>query len=1121
MSKFLQKKEALSYFSKNNNDSDKRLFAEDINILGSKQYYVANPSKIFSQLRKNNTTHYYEFWSDKCQIKFSLDIDIKFTETEAKTMTADYVKGRITNIINNVIAGAKLYYNHTYDISKIMVLKNDDIEQQKENPNKISYHIVFNGLTFDNYLICKDFFLRLCKDYDMSWCDKAIYNLTCLRLCFSTKMGKQAMLMPIKFIINGTSTKNLEFNSSENVVKEYWLSSLITNINPSDRVIDKSLTKTPASQLRPKYDTDNKQDITNINLEKILFELPDEYYTNYEYWTKIGMILASLENGSGSNNDSESDSESNDGNSTYYDLWYRWSEQYDGFKPREMPGKWRSFLKDKSSRLTVGTLIKWARDAGIVDIYKNAKATPDRAVTNYPMTDIVISDKYRSKALTLNQAKLTPSIYVPFLNAKFLAVQSEKGTGKTSNMLDALFDPNNNMINDRTSILFVSSRRTFGIKLMSDLKKHKFRLYSEIADQGIVARRIICQVDSLLRLERDKYDYVIIDECESLARYLTSSHFTKNPKASTIISYLDLRAKEADHLYIMDADLSDRCLNYFSNIRGMQASDVTVIINEFKPYTDYNIYYMAYPAWLSRIMIDIEANKKLVIPMASNSKARDLLTKINGDFPEKKTLLISKETSDEEKLEKLMKVNEIWNTYDIVIYTPSVCMGVSFDVPDHFDNIYAYGCTNSLGAQEFCQMLHRVRKPRNNNIYLSMDSYKEYDNEDITTYAVVERMLCSNYYLTTYELHNNLLPKKIAKHVTKYSADLDEGIDINLVDINENVMIYPYKDEAMYDLYVRNSLEVIDNRQNFSAQFFGYAKNKGYQLTYVPTDQESVGTIMQDMKNIRMEREEEATTTTVQSILEAPDLTKEEFLNKIKQKDEYITEEDIAAIRRYNMVSCYKLDKVENESPKDILTKDFIEMYYDKDKMKWYRNLTTIIGTENQTTDDKLVILKENSAHNNFVTNCYLDFTTKNKYTYHYYACEILKSIGLSINDIPRTINQLQLELYIEETMKWCEKNKLDIAHKFDMLKTINKDLTKIEKLTDKLRYINTIIHSQYGMRVKKLKNSTNPEKTQYGLYDDNIWEHIRHLQPITLMSKLAVQEQRNYANDLDDMIDV
>jgi hypothetical protein len=778
--------------------------------------------------------------------------------------------------------------------------------------------------------------------------------------------------------------------------------------------------------------------------------------------------------------------------------------------------------------LTIGTLIKWCKDCGIIDIYKNEKKSVESIVNNYPETNIIISDQYRNGALMLNNAKLNPNIFTNYLNSKLLAIQSEKGTGKTSNLLEALFDKNNNMFNDKTSILFVSSRRTFGIKLLNDLREHKFKLYSEISEQYIVARRIICQIDSLMRLERDTYDFVIIDECESLARYLTSTHFTKNPKASMIVSHLELRIRDANHVYIMDADLSDRCLNYYSKIKEMPASKVNVIINTFKPYTDYTIKYMSYLAWLNRIMNDIEANKKLVIPMASNSKAKDLVTKITNDFPEKTILLIHKETSDEEKLAKLLKVNEIWNTYDVVIYTPSVCMGVSFDVPNYFDNIYAYGCSNSLGAQEFCQMLHRVRQPKHNTIYLALDYYKDQDETDNITYSTVEKMLCSNYYLSTYDLHNNLLPKKIDKHISKYkncASDIDDGIesnnmDISHVDIGSNIMVYPYKEEPIYDLYVRNSLEVIENKLNFSSKLFGYAKEKGYQLEYFSSDSENYSQIAKDMKAIRSEREDELLFSTVNAIFDAPDITTDEYYNKIKQKDEYITENDIAAIRRHNIIHCYKLDKIENTSVKEIMSKDFIEMYHDKAKMAWYRNLTTIAPTETQTVSDKLCIMKENNMSSNYITNCYLDFTTKNKYAHHYYAVELLKSIDLDIGNLNRTVSLAQLEVSLLGAMEWFEQNKLDIAQKFDMPKIINKNLVATEKLSEKLKYINTVIYSQYGLRVTKQNQSVDPEKTMYGLHDDCIWDKITYFQPINLISRREKQEECHNANYLDQFID-
>ena len=48
-------------------------------------------------------------------------------------------------------------------------------------------------------------------------------------------------------------------------------------------------------------------------------------------------------------------------------------------------------------------------------------------------------------------------------------------------------------------------------------------------------------------------------------------------------------------------------------------------------------------------------NKKLQCTMASNSKAKDLYSKLKTDFPEKNIILIHKETSDEDKLAKIIK----------------------------------------------------------------------------------------------------------------------------------------------------------------------------------------------------------------------------------------------------------------------------------------------------------------------------------------------------------------------------------------------------------------------------------------------------------------------------------
>jgi len=1115
-----------------NGRSNLRLFQEDVNRAGSKYFHVMSPNDVFHRIKQDKVSHFYEFWSDKCKLLFSLDVDMK--------VNADYdYKPLIRSVINNVRSGAKKYYNHQYSPDDIVVLQNDEVIQKVENPDKISFHIIFRGLAFENYLVCKDFFNRLSTDYIMTHCDKAIYNMTCFRLCFNSKMGRNAILSPIEFQIDEKhKTANLQDCKNSDTLRQFWLSTLITNVDPKMKMIGiNNVSNKAVLKASHTIDYNDKaKSAENVNIEEILFQLPSNYYDEYDLWTKIGMILCNIS------------SDKKD----YYDIWNRWSQQSDKYKESNMISKWNSFKStNMRNNIGLGTLIKWCKDEGIINIHKNSKKPVDTIVNEYIAREIVIDKQYMKDALILDQNKLNPAIFEPYIGSSLLAIQSEKGTGKTSNLLEALFK-NKNLITKDTSMLFVSSRRTFGIKLLNDLKEFGFKLYSDITDPYITAKRIICQIDSITRLDRDKYEYVIIDECESLARYLTSNHFSRNSKANIIVSTLEMRADDADHLYIMDADLSDRCINYYTKIRkeNHPLEKLNLIVNKFKPYSDYTIEYMSYTSWLNIIMNDIDANKKLVIPMASNSKAKDLTTKINRDFPEKKVLLIHKETSDEEKLIKLLKVNEEWNTYDVVIYTPSVCMGVSFDVPNYFDNIYAYGCSNSLGSQEFCQMIHRVRTPTNKKIYLAVDFYKETTLDDFVDYNTVEQMLCSDYYLTCYDLHNNILPKKVKKIVNTYSS-LDDGIednnDSNEVKKNKSdvlvgettrdrILSYPHKQEPIYDLYVRNSWESIEDKLNFPSKFFGYVKYKGYQFAYHPDESELNKEIFNDMKNIREERTEEDTKKTIDGIFTAPDLQPDEYSNKIKQRDEYLDEKDIYAIKRFNIIKCYglktDLEEINKEEPAktitDLMTKEFISEYNDKEKMGWYRNMSTImkssmVGKDGKTyiqdTNMKLAILKDNAQYDSAISNCYTDFMMKNKYAYHYYAIEIIQKLGFDINNLETEQLLSTLLFLIDDCLEWAQQHKLEIIYKYDLFKYTHKDLKTLEKFNDKLKFLNSIIESQYGLKIKKKNSTQDVEKIKYYLTDNDVWKGSNiKIKPNQLFSKREDYDKyKNHDNSLLD----
>lgn len=1069
-----------------------KLFQEDIpsknsgsglaksNAGNPKRFFVLDPSVLWNKIVANRRSCFYEFWTDSMKLQFALDLDMKGVESYDESIKI--VKSNIIKVCKAI----NDYYGYCYPISKIIVLESDSRYSVKES-SKYSYRVIFRGVNFANHLVAKDFYQRAHAEHNIEFSDVSIYNMTCLRLCYSAKYGKNAIMIPIELKINGSLTMT-DMNCGLEPYT-FWLKTLITHTHSAYPEITVKQMVTPISKMKVNIDISSggiaNTNVTNVNLEEILFQLPSDYYDDYSKWLNIGMALSSL------------DTEETKG--FYFDLWDRWSRQSAKYDGSIMLKTWTGFKRPTSGKkLGIGSLIKWCKDEGIVNIFKSKSAFSD-IVNSYPVKPIGldIQSVPANKLLELNQEKLVPEVYKPYLSKRLICVQSEKGTGKTTNLFEALFDPQANVITPETTMLFVSSRRTFGVKLLGDLQRFGFKLYSDITEPDIYAKRIICQIDSLGRLSRDTYDYVIVDECESLARYITSTHFTKNPKANITVSKLEMRIEDAKKVIIMDADLSDRCMEFYKRIIADDNLDYQLIINHFKPFSSYTIVSLTWNDWVRKVLEAIGENKKIVVPMASNNKAKDLKTKIEQDYPDKRILLIHKETDDHEKVKNLLNVNNTWGLYDVIIYTPSVCMGVSYDIPDTIDSIYAYGCENSLGAQEFCQMLHRVRKPINKTIYLSMNLYKEYDEvEDTMTYESVEQILCSDYYLTHYELHNNLVPIKIKKDKTSDNP-------------GEQVINYPYKFEPIYDLFVRNSWENIENRMNFSASFYGYAKFKEYKMDFFRFEEKD-SELIASMKEIKQSRETQEKEASVQGILDAPDITKEEFIGLLKQKDEFLEDKDVQAINRYRFKNCYKLDE-ETE-----LTHGLVDEFNTKDKMKWYYNLTNILGTDTQTSNDKLEIIKSNIASDKWINSCYMEFTTRNTYTNHLYALNIIKLCGFDLNNLEAQLSQSELDVNVMSCINYIDCNKKEISYKFN-LKSYNKNIIDMD-LKDQIKIINSVIGSQYGMKIKKITKSIKdktPEQIMYALIDDNMWEGLPKeikLQGLELYDETgSVEEKRQY----------
>lgn len=626
---------------------------------------------------------------------------------------------------------------------------------------------------------------------------------------------------------------------------------------------------------------------------------------------------------------------------------------------------------------------------------------------------------------------------------------------------------------------------------------------------------MICQLDSILRLTTETFKYVIIDECESLMRYITSSHFTKNNKANLIVSSLESKIADADKVIIMDADLCDRSINYFKDILKLDDNEIKLVVNTFQPYNEYIIKYMAYSTWLKVLMDKIDANKKVVIPTASNNQAKDLKLLIQSHHPDKRILLIHRETNENEKLDQVINVNEKWSKYDIIIYTPSVCMGISFD-DEYFDHIFAYGCENSLGSQEFCQMLHRIRKPKEQCIYLGLDKYMEYEaTRHEIELSKIKDIICYDYYLTHFDLHNNLIPKKYKPKTTSDSISklmdgsggsiiiLSDGIkeeNTNTEFVEQKKFVYPYQNEPIFNVYMKNAQETILDRLNFGNQLFGYFKLKGYKIE--KHEWEDGEMIKNEIKEIRELRREEELNKEIDGIYNAADLNDEQFKDIMNKRKEDISQDDIYKLQKRNFKKCYILSDIN----KDILSK-----YKDITTMKHYHNLSVVLPFDSKDTiQSRLEDIRQERVNNPYLMNAYSDLTIKNSYTKHRWTNKIIESLGFSLLDLEIRIPIKTIEDIVDdEWVKDIDSSIEYFVNKFGIAFP-KKKLSEMDFI-NRIKFVSKIIDSQYGLTIMK-----DGDKNYY-LNDNNKWDELYmyrnnsiNINSIKLQDKILKKDKAN-----------
>ena len=728
---FPVKDKALEFIEKNNN---LKLFSQDkTENNGSKQFIATTYDKIY-MLSKNKKSNLYENYENNDKVKLILDIDYKIKknkDTDYNDMIDDILI-RCIDLVNDKVA------EHTDIVPKIIVLKSC-------REDKLSAHVIYQNIHFESIQQLKCFMMTLNSPLiESKIIDPNVYRVGCMRLLWNSKLGKSNIL----------EYEDCDFLGDSRYIytDDYslFMDSLITNISDDSELIkidilnvQKKKKNTKANYIYLNNDPNiEKQDIETI--KKYLDILDPKRADDYNDWIKVGMCIYNSNN-------------SEDG----FKLWDSWSKTYDNYCQNVNRWKWNSFTNLRKTMLTIDTLKYYAKlDNPELFAKINHKVIDKPKYDSIKVEQTYLLDK--KEIIKSSNSTVSQNIcnWMNNKEIKTLAIKSPYNTGKTTLISNVLreFKPKR--------VLFITHRQSLTNELYGTFKKFGFCNYM---NGSFDARKLICQIESLHKITdsldpfyynseniAQSFDLVILDEIESINYHFTSP--TISNKQQTF-EYMCEILRISNKILALDGDFHNRSFDLIDSL-----GKSIIIENTIKKDPKKFIFTNNIKSFDKSIDDQLKKKHKIVIVSMSSNIA----TKYYEKYKTKYKCILHCSKSDDSMKELLKDVESNWANYDLVIYSPSVQSGVSFDIP-YFDKMYVILSSKSCSPRDVSQMTHRVRQFKDNNVHVYLNSLPYKENADFYTHCEIREYVGSIYNLYTKQnngivKYNDSLYSKILTH---------------------------------------------------------------------------------------------------------------------------------------------------------------------------------------------------------------------------------------------------------------------------------------------------------------------------------------------------------------------
>ena len=341
-----------------------------------------------------------------------------------------------------------------------------------------------------------------------------------------------------------------------------------------------------------------------------------------------------------------------------------------------------------------------------------------------------------SKAnIVYSEQYMRPIEVKPF---QILLRQGYLGKGKTRSFIEWIKN------NNPRRILYLSSRQMFARSITAELNRHlpdnQFTCYLNVTDKHslVYYDRLVIQMESLIHLDWAgkenevfmnelgmMYDVIILDEVESLLKQFSSDKTMKGRLYHCAVIFERLLLTTP---YVIGADafLTTRSRRVLRQLNPK----IVIERNLHPPVKRQCLQYENKYDFISAAKNALSAGKNIVMVWGS----KDAMLRFEHTYLKRNgySYKMYHGTSTDNVRNDLSIVNRTWSEVQVVMYTASITVGVSFDKL-HFDELFVYGSCMSMSVRDLFQAMMRVRHLTNNVMHCYLQTiYCRYDAPELT-----------------------------------------------------------------------------------------------------------------------------------------------------------------------------------------------------------------------------------------------------------------------------------------------------------------------------------------------------------------------------------------------------